>query len=128
MKNRIPQGWMIPQYRTLKSKLPKYRLKESSIPQYRKLNPMPPSVREKWVEVWDTGNLKTALYHTLAFRAFSLTWPASMLIYGTKESFYIRKEFNPHRIGLEHQHDRRFIVLEHRDVSENALSSENSRL
>ena len=38
-----------------------YRLKESSIPQYRKLTPMSPSVREKWVEVWDTGNLKTAL-------------------------------------------------------------------
>ena len=32
MKNRIPQGWMIPQYRTLKSKLPKYCLKKSSIP------------------------------------------------------------------------------------------------
>ena len=30
---------MIPQYRTLKSKLPKYRLKKSSIPQYR---PCPP--------------------------------------------------------------------------------------
>ena len=27
MKNRIPQGHMIPQYRTLKSKLPKYCLK-----------------------------------------------------------------------------------------------------
>ena len=36
MKNRIPHGWMIPQYRTLKSKLPKYRLKKCSIPQYRK--------------------------------------------------------------------------------------------
>ena len=32
---------------------------------------------------------------------------------GTKESVYIRKEFNSHRIGLEHQHGRRFIVLEH---------------
>ena len=42
MKNRIPQGWMIPQYRTLKSKLPKYRLKKSSIPQYRK-PPCPPA-------------------------------------------------------------------------------------
>ena len=31
---------------------------------------------------------------------------------GTKEIFYIRKEFNSHRIGLEHQHGRRFIVLE----------------
>ena len=91
MKDRIPQGWMIPQYRPLKSKLPKYRLKESSIPQYRKLYPMPPSVREKWVEVWDTGNLKTALYHTLAFRAFSLTWPASMLIYWNKRKFLHKK-------------------------------------
>ena len=31
---------------------------------------------------------------------------------GTKESVYIRKEINSHRIGLEHQHGRRFIVLE----------------
>ena len=30
---------------------------------------------------------------------------------GTKESVYIRKEINSHRIGLEH-HGRRFIVLE----------------
>ena len=49
------------------------------------------------------------------YRAFSLTWPASMQIYqiyGNKESVYIRKEFNSHRIGLGHQHGRRFIVLE----------------
>ena len=32
---------------------------------------------------------------------------------GTKESIYIRKEFNSHGIGLEHHHGRRFIVLEH---------------
>ena len=32
---------------------------------------------------------------------------------GTKESFYIRKEFNSHGISLEHQHGRPFIVLEH---------------
>ena len=31
----------------------------------------------------------------------------------TKESVCIRKEFNSHRIGLGHQHGRRFIVLEH---------------
>ena len=47
------------------------------------------------------------------YRVFSLTWPASMQIYGTKESVCIRKEFNSHRTGLEHQHGRRFIVLEH---------------
>ena len=31
----------------------------------------------------------------------------------TKESVYIRKEFNSHRTCLGHQHGRRFIVLEH---------------
>ena len=29
-----------------------------------------------------------------------------------KESFYIRKELKPHRIGLVNQHGRRFIVFE----------------
>jgi hypothetical protein len=33
--------------------------------------------------------------------------------FGTKESVYIRKEFNSLRIGLVHQQGRRFIVLEH---------------
>ena len=32
---------------------------------------------------------------------------------GTKESVYIRKEFNSHRTGLGHQHGCRFIVLGH---------------
>ena len=45
------------------------------------------------------------------YRVFSLTWPASMQMYGTKESVCIRKEFNSHRTGLAHQHGRRFIVL-----------------
>jgi len=31
----------------------------------------------------------------------------------TKASAYIRKEFNHQRIGLVHQHDGFFIVLEH---------------
>ena len=31
----------------------------------------------------------------------------------TKESVCIRKEFNSQRIGLGHQHGRRFIVLGH---------------
>ena len=34
---------------------------------------------------------------------------------GTKESAYIRKEFSPHRICLEHQHGGRFIILEHQN-------------
>ena len=29
----------------------------------------------------------------------------------TEESFYITKEFNSYRIGLEHQHGRRFITF-----------------
>ena len=32
---------------------------------------------------------------------------------GTKESVWIRKEFNSRRSGLAHQHGRRFIVLGH---------------
>ena len=32
---------------------------------------------------------------------------------GTKENVCIRKEFNSQRIGLGHQHGRRFIVLGH---------------
>ena len=32
---------------------------------------------------------------------------------GTKESVYIKKEFNSHRISLGHQHGRCFIVLGH---------------
>ena len=31
----------------------------------------------------------------------------------TKETFYIRMEFNSYRICFEHQHGRCFIVLEH---------------
>ena len=30
---------------------------------------------------------------------------------GTKESIFIRKDFNSHRIYLGHQHDHCFIVL-----------------
>ena len=33
---------------------------------------------------------------------------------GTKESVYLRKEFNSHRTGLGHKHGRRFIVLGHK--------------
>ena len=42
-------------------------------------------------------------------------------LFRTKESVYIRKEFDSHGTGLGHQHGRRFIVLEHqyggRDVT-----------
>ena len=49
---------------------------------------------------------------SISHRAFSLTWRTSTPIYWKKESVYIRKEFNSHKIGLEHQHGRRFFFLE----------------
>ena len=45
-----------------------------------------------------------------AYKAFSITWPASMQIYGTKESVYIGKGINSHRISLEHQYGRRDVM------------------
>ena len=38
-----------------------------------------------------------------------------------KQIVYIIKEFNSHRIGLEHQHGRRFIVLEHQYGRRNVM-------
>ena len=47
------------------------------------------------------------------YRAFSLTWLASILIYWNKRSIYMRKEFHSQRIFWVHQNGHRFIVLEH---------------
>ena len=57
--------------------------------------------------------------------AFSLTWPASMLI-EKKENVYVTKEYNSQSIFLVHQHGRRSIVLEKTNMAtvtscENAL-------
>ena len=50
----------------------------------------------------------------ICYRAFSITWTTSMKNnLQEKENAFIRKEFNSHRIGLGHQHARRFIVLKH---------------
>ena len=48
-------------------------------------------------------------------RAFSLTCMASIYANSLeqKKCVCIRKEFNSHKIGLGHQHGRRFIVLGH---------------
>ena len=59
MKNRMPQGWMIPQYRTLKSKLPKYRLKKA---QYR--NTVSPHVPLPMIS--NLHSSENALAYTLA--------------------------------------------------------------
>ena len=45
---------------------------------------------------------------------------------GTKESVCIRKEFNFRRIGLGHQHGRRFIVSGHQAIMTAVTSSENT--
>ena len=49
---------------------------------------------------------------------------------GTKETFYVTKESISHRICLEHQYGRRFIVLLHqygrRDVTEYSLPRPSS--
>ena len=58
-------------------------------------------------------NAKEQISTSISYRAFSLTWPASMQIYWNKKSVCIRKKFNSHRICLGHQHGRRFIVLGH---------------
>ena len=36
-----------------------------------------------------------------------------MEIYWNKGKRLLKKKFNSHRIGMEHHHGRRFIVLEH---------------
>ena len=54
-----------------------------------------------WVDLWPFYGKYCKRFSL--YRAFSLTWPASMQIYqiyGNKESVYIRKEFNSHRIGF----------------------------
>ena len=58
-------------------------------------------------------NVRFVLLQNELNRAFSLTWSASCKFIETKEIVCIRKKFNVHRIGLRHQHGRRFIVLEH---------------
>ena len=49
-------------------------------------------------------------------RAYSLTWPVSMQIYGNKKKYtkkYTKKWSKSHKICLKQQYGRRFIVLEH---------------
>ena len=53
-----------------------------------------------------------SLFAMFWYRAFSPRWSVAMQI-ETEESFYPRKKFNCHRIGLAHQHGCRFTVLVH---------------
>ena len=63
-----------------------------------------------------SGNLKYCSVEPLHSRAQNLC-----KFIETKESVCIRKEFNSHRIGLEHQHGRRFIVLVHQYRHRNVM-------
>ena len=66
---------------------------------------------------------RKAWFYTFSIWVFFLAMPIECFhsrcqhlckFIGTKESVYVRKEFNSHRIGLGHQHGRRFIVLGHK--------------
>ena len=63
-------------------------------------------------EIGNNGYAKFGgVFEKMVNRAFSLTWLASMQIYWNKRKPSIRKELDSPRIGLEHQHGRRYIVL-----------------
>ena len=70
--------------------------------------------RQVYIKPYPNGNLNIlwcfSLWLTERFHS-----PGQHLctFIATKESVCIRKEFNSHRIGLEHQHGFRFIVLGH---------------
>ena len=70
------------------------------------------------------GHTEEKIYDTTKYKCFYFNYFQCMERFhsrgqqpcrfiGTKECFYIRKEFNSHRIGLGHQHGRRFIVVGH---------------
>lgn len=44
-------------------------------------------------------------------RAFFTHVAGSYVIFWNKRNFYVRKRFDSHQTGLEHQHRRYFIVL-----------------
>ena len=45
-----------------------------------------------------------------ANRSFSVTWSAACKLLGIKESFYMWKEFNSHRIFVVHKYGRRDVM------------------
>ena len=110
----LTRGWFDKEYRLLfphEKKFPNL----SSLPA-----PPPPAIlvyrtTKRWA-CWCANKscvISSLLFSSLAQpfnRAFSLTWPASMLIYCNKRKFFIRIEFNSHRTGLGHQRGRRLIV------------------
>ena len=70
--------------------------------------------RQVYIKPYPNGSLRILWYFSqwLTERFHSPGQHLCKFI-ATKESLCIRKEFNSHRTGLEHQRGRRFIVLEH---------------
>ena len=87
VQNRILQGWMIPQYCTLKSKLLKYCLKKCSTPQYRK-PPCPPpcyvtTLACQWISPSQSYVRSTdSLYsNKVEYKYHQLTWYYSLWLW-----------------------------------------------
>ena len=75
-------------------------------------------VLEKSLEFWIQRSVRTLLWcgnnnALYPIECFHSRGQHPCKFVGTKESVCIRKELNSHRIGLGHQHGRRFIVLGH---------------
>ena len=56
------------------------------------------------------GPCSTSRLISTLYRAFSLTWLASMQVYWNKRKRLIKKRVQLPRIGLEHQHGRRDVM------------------
>ena len=61
----------------------------------------------------DSCEYRFAFFSLSFIEPFDLSGQHLCKFIGTKESVYIRKEYNSQRTGLGHQHGRRFIVLGH---------------
>ena len=62
---------------------------------------------------WEVMSGRLSITYNVLIECFHSRGQHLCKFIGTKESVCIRKEFNSQRIGLGHQHGRRFIVLGH---------------
>ena len=63
--------------------------------------------------IYDEVSVRGAWVHYVFIESFHSRGQHLSKFIRTKESVCIRKEFSSYRIGLGHQHGRRFIVLGH---------------
>ena len=72
------------------------------------------NVMTSFCHQWEDRNIKKGRqFVKTIMEGFRLLGLYLYKFIGTNEAVYITKEFNSNRIGLEHQHGRRFIVFEH---------------